>query len=148
MLEAITAAERDVAEAEADYNDAKQAATDAKKRYEGKVDRLRDVIKSANEPLLPFSETEETFDKGWRDVAIDDLDLPTQLVEHLGEKQLHTIGDLSDWTSNKQLTDIDGVGPAKAEQIENALTKFWQDNPQYAESEDPEGGESEENEAA
>jgi hypothetical protein len=52
--------------------------------------------------------------------------LPQSLVVRLGEASLTTIGLLADFTNaGKRLTDLDGVGEAKAEKIEQALERFW-----------------------
>ena len=42
------------------------------------------------------------------------------------QHEFETLGDLADWTSKYQLTDINGIGPAKATQIDEALDKFWE----------------------
>lgn len=71
---------------------------------------------------------------GWRSVSIDDLGLPPSLAEKLREnpgKTIATVGDLSDWTSKFQITDIKGVGDKKAEVVESALDSFWEDHPEF-----------------
>lgn len=39
------------------------------------------------------------------------------------------MGDLGAWTREKQLSEIPGIGPGKAEKIEDRLVQFWAENP-------------------
>jgi hypothetical protein len=66
----------------------------------------------------------------WRDVQLDTL-FEGQVLKSLKKAVGRTVGDLADWTAveNNRLTDIEGIGPGKAEKIENRLMQFWQDNP-------------------
>jgi hypothetical protein len=68
----------------------------------------------------------------WRGVELSTLDpMPTTLVAVLAEANIRTVGDIADFTKPsptgfcKRLTDIPGVGKAKAEKIEAALDWFW-----------------------
>jgi len=70
----------------------------------------------------------------WRDVPIDTL-IGGALLKSLTKAGIDTVGALSDYTASEQrLTDLDGIGPSKAELIEETMLRFWQDNPQYAQS--------------
>ena len=43
---------------------------------------------------------------------------------------IDTVGQLADYSaSEKRLTDVAGIGPGKAQAIEDRLLEFWQDNP-------------------
>lgn len=69
-------------------------------------------------------------DESWRTTSLrDELGLPPGICNLLEEnpgKTIKTVGDISDWgNSGKDLTDIPKIGPAKVEQINNALDKFW-----------------------
>lgn len=81
---------------------------------------------------LPFKEGEtqasQEEDQSWREVTIEDAGIPEKLCVFLHENKppIETLGDLADWTSKYQLTDIMGIGPAKATQIDEALDKFWE----------------------
>lgn len=71
---------------------------------------------------------DETADESWRLETLASLGLPKKLLEKLAENDppLQTVGDVSDWIdADKRLTDIKGVGQAKAELIEQALEEFW-----------------------
>lgn len=129
-LEAIKEAERKVAQRESEWESAKADAADAKKRYDAAVEHLRDVITSSDEPRLPFGETEQP--ETWQAVRLETLGIPQTIVTLLDEGAgLQTVGALAEFTKRNRLTDISGVGIAKAEQIEAALESFWADHPEY-----------------
>lgn len=83
---------------------------------------------------LPFKEGESAAEAGqqeddsWREVSIEDAGIPEKLCAFLLENKppIETLGDLADWTSKYQLTDIMGIGPAKATQIDEAMDRFWE----------------------
>lgn len=68
-------------------------------------------------------------DQSWRSASILELGgygLTPAVIVKLGEDGIGTMGTLADHTnSGKLLTDIPGVGRAKAEAIEAALEGFW-----------------------
>jgi hypothetical protein len=70
----------------------------------------------------------------WAKVPLDTL-FDGALLKSLKKAGLNTVGGLSEYTaSDRRLTDIEGIGPGKAELIENTMLNFWSDNPQYSES--------------
>lgn len=70
-------------------------------------------------------------DESWKAVSIDVLaegetGVSEALLACLRKREIETIGDLAAWTAGgKQLADIDGIGKAKAERIEDAMEAFW-----------------------
>jgi uncharacterized coiled-coil protein SlyX len=74
-------------------------------------------------------------DETWRTVKLSNLgvadELPDGIVFSLADAGLETLGQLHDWLQpglsgyTKRLTDIAGIGAAKAEKIECALEAFW-----------------------
>jgi hypothetical protein len=70
-------------------------------------------------------------DESWKAVAIDVLaegekGVSEAVLACLRKREIETIGDLAAWTaSGKQLADLDGIGKAKAERIEDAMEAFW-----------------------
>lgn len=70
-------------------------------------------------------------DESWKAVSIDALaegetGVSEALLACLRRREIETIGDLAAWTaSGKQLADLDGIGKAKAERIEDAMEAFW-----------------------
>lgn len=71
----------------------------------------------------------------WADYPLDKL-FKGAIRKSLAAAGLNTVGDLSNYTaSERRLTDIDGIGPGKAEQIENRMMQFWEDNPDVEQTE-------------
>jgi len=74
----------------------------------------------------------------WRETSIDDLDLAETAKEKLRSAGIDTVGALADWVApNKagfcrRLTDLDGVGAATADKIDEALVAFWATRPAEA----------------
>lgn len=69
----------------------------------------------------------KTDDEAWKNAWLSSLALPTGVVIRLGEAGLQTVGDLAAYTENGgNLTEIAGIGAAKAQEIEDALMRFWE----------------------
>lgn len=65
-------------------------------------------------------------DDSWKDVPLSELNgIPDGVLNKLYAAQIATVGDLAAWSTDSALTDIAGIGQAKAETIEQALEKFW-----------------------
>lgn len=65
-------------------------------------------------------------DDSWRKVNIKDLKLGDKIQDNLEDAGIFTIGQVADHgVKGKQLTDIGGIGPAKARKIDDALAEFW-----------------------
>lgn len=138
LLAEIEDAERDCANAELDWQQAKSAAKCAKDEYDDRVLRLRSLIRAArndaNRPLLnptPAEEQPASPDDAWQKTPLADLGLSPKILEAMEVARVRTVGELADYTRQYMLTDIKGIGPAKAEEIEDALTKFWAEHPEY-----------------
>jgi hypothetical protein len=156
LLKRIMAAETRVSkcaiellQAEQDVRDAKELAKGKKASHLHAVRELQAEIKGdATRPLLNAMEGREpikaapveatTLDESWRVVTLQSLDgLTEAIVLHLHAADLHTVGELADYTAGRKvgkhgprdqgrrLTDLKGIGPAAAETIENAMTAFW-----------------------
>lgn len=119
----------------------------ATEEHKGAVATLRRAVRRGGREDRPLfdgvADLEPASDgaEAWRSVSIDALELPpriaTCLLEHK-PKPIATIGDLADYTSqpHNMLTDIKGIGGAAANQIDEALTLYWQRNPVASEEED------------
>jgi hypothetical protein len=89
----------------------------------------------------------------WRSVPLSDV-LSGKDAQRLAENaDLHTIGQLADWTDGKgknhrpqELTEIDGIGPAAADRINEALDAYWAANPRPSPAPVGEGPEESEDE--
>lgn len=68
----------------------------------------------------------------WRAVPLSNTKIPSNIIAILEEANYRTIGDISNLTnSGLCLTDIKGIGQAKAQKIEDALTQYWADHPEF-----------------
>lgn len=70
-------------------------------------------------------------DGPWKKVPLDEL-FSGAILKSLNEGGIKTVGDLADYTAteNQRITDIAGIGPGKAETIDEVMLKFWAANPQ------------------
>lgn len=141
---------RNVAERRAEYIKAKSEAKQAKSEWEEAGEDLIVLIDRIQNPQreLPFgppgtspidhaiemedkardgkSKPAPPTDESWRKVNIKELKLGDKIQDNLEDAGLFTIGQIADFTAKDQgLTDIGGIGPAKAQKIEDALTEFW-----------------------
>lgn len=66
----------------------------------------------------------------WAEVKLDTL-FDGALLKSLNKAGIKTVGDLAERTGNEWWAkDIPGIGPAKRQQIEDVMEKFWAANPQ------------------
>lgn len=82
-----------------------------------------DDDESEAEPMKPS--------KGpWAEVLLSTL-FKDSLLKSLNKAGLTTVGQLADYSSreNARLTDLEGIGPGKAEKIEETMIRFWEANP-------------------
>jgi len=125
----------------------KEEAGAAKKQYDEQVGKLRSTISTGPEQLMlsavesmdedpPAEEQAEEAAQAvegtaWREVKLETLDIPDGSLQCLYAAELETLGDLCDWQrrTEKELGAIKGIGPAKAKKIEEAMDRFWADNP-------------------
>ena len=128
----VSQADRRVAEAEVCLADAKAMLKAREQEWQRSVRELRDVVCGREQPMLPYPKPDaEAEPDAWRDTPIEMLDrLSETICLRLREHALKSIGDIADYTAEgKLLTDLAGIGQAKAEVIEDALTKYWEDHP-------------------
>jgi len=136
LLDSIRRIETEVSLAETEWLSRQEAAKDAKKRFDAAVSKLRFAVRETNQLALPFTEPEEPGVDAWREVPIESLNLSGTIVAILHEQNLSTLGAVADFTaSGSTLTNVTGIGPASADKIEEALTEFWSDHPEYAKAE-------------
>lgn len=136
-----------VSKLEATADDAKKAASEAKKSYEAAVSDHFSLEKEldSGQARLPFPDEavppaqpvaeavtdSPTDDESWRRTHLDSLELSASIIDKLHESEIRTVGDLSDYLkpnaagSCKRLIDLPGIGEVKAEAIEEALMLFW-----------------------
>jgi hypothetical protein len=122
-------------------------AKQSKKSWEAAAKSLSKLIAKSGEKYPLFDREEhgapstapESASEEWREVAIDILGnhgLSGAIIAKLIEVGIETIGHMADWTAGtglylnangtgRPLTDLSGIGKAKAEKIEAALESFW-----------------------
>ena len=85
---------------------------------------------SPDQPLL-FNDTDAgSNDEAWRDQELPELNITEHTVSLLAEAQITTLGELVAYqTEYRGLTDIDGIGDAKATEIEDAIAAYWVAHP-------------------
>lgn len=99
-----------------------------------KIESTAEAVKT--EQLALEAKVAATPRDGWRAFRLEHTTIPSTTVKLLAESNYHTIGDIANLTaSGLPLTDIKGVGQAKADKIEAGLARFWQDHPEYGDAE-------------
>lgn len=67
----------------------------------------------------------------WRDHPLDAM-FAGAILKSLKKAGIETVGALADYSaSERRLTDIEGIGPGKAANIEERMLGFWSSNPQF-----------------
>lgn len=155
LLAEIAEAEMLCANAEEAVNEAKAVLKEAKAEYDGCVLKLRRLAKAVrndeDRPLFDGIEEEGEEKQSGEDqyaalltTSIDVLSLPAGVVSKLAEEYVKTIGDLEqlreDITLGRKAWPK-GIGPAKVDVIETAVTEWIADN--YSDSDNTDSDEME-----
>ena len=137
----------EVATMDSEIDDLTEKRKKLNKNRETKIDEIKELSQQLRQPDMPLFEKErlkkEGKDEAWRTVPIETLQqyhdgFSDSLVGKLLEYPLKTIGDLADFGKSEfnQLTNIKGIGEAKAEIIEASLEEYWKANPVGQDGED------------
>ena len=138
VIEKILEYEQACTFAEGEVEDAKAKLKEAKARYDNCVVRLRKFIRGIyndrdrplfTQPAEQESETEDQEDPPelWRDVPLDELNLPKGIYNKLTENDVATAGDLEDLRGEISLGRKEwpkGIGRAKVDIIETVIVEF------------------------
>lgn len=139
--EQVREMEREVTEAKADWEKAKDRSLAAKKRYDELVNDLRDFIAEAPDPQLNLfdqpvtravvannSDAQDSSpDVDWRDRPIADTGLSDKMLDKLREIGIHNLGQAETFRVGQVAgypggaRDIAGWGAKKVSDFENAL---------------------------
>lgn len=137
MLSRIFESSRLVREKHADYEAKNKLSKAAKQAWEAAAEEHSDLEaeleRERNDPATPGPLFEQpaaiqNVEDLWREVSIRVAleGPPVGVIVSMNEAGIFTMGDLADWTAaGKRLTDIPGVGEAKAQQIHDAEADFW-----------------------
>jgi hypothetical protein len=130
-LAEIRAAAREAGVDEREYLVRKEAASDAKKTWEAALTRLQRLCLATQEELPLFDRPADAVvePEPWRSHPVAELGLPDGIVTALEEAGLATVGAMADYTEDHQITDVLGIGQAKADKIDEALLVFWATHP-------------------
>lgn len=141
-------AKAEVSQKQAKVDYLKEALKTAKKAFDVAVAELL-VFDEEELPLFDNkpsssssgkpSKAKAAMNEAWRDLHITELQLSdrtTELLLSASPSAIETIGDLTDFLNDKKgrrYTDIDGIGPAKAQEIDDAMVDFFANHPEYCE---------------
>jgi ERCC4-type nuclease len=111
---------------------------DAKGSLEMATRELLALIDEREQPtLFPTADSAETSTTdAWRSEPIEVLNLPVGIVKVLQEAMITTLGAIATQGEVGSLTDIEGIGEAKAEKIADALEQYWREHPQTGPGQD------------
>lgn len=129
--------EKRVRELEDVASDKKLDAKIAKDAFESADTALRNLIRRGPyQAELPFGKEEEA-NEDWKAVSVEELGISASMIAGLDEAGFKTIGDLAAHTeAGKELTDINGIGPKKAEDLAARLATWWDEHPDYVTGDD------------
>ncbi len=134
--EQIRQSEKEVRTLELEHGAAKSEAATAKKAFEQADEELRHLI--ARGPDMQGRLDLDAGNEAWRSVPLADLGIDDSNLEKLKENQppLVTIGDVRSFCEKYELTNVKGIGPGAELKIEQALSRYWQEQPQTESSDE------------
>ena len=128
LLGAIQRSEDCVRQAESDLDQAKENVKYLNQVFQRSIADLRKLVRCGIEPSPLFDEPKDENEDPRLEMTVSKLDLPQIIFKLFGDAKIETISDIAAWTKGNKLTDIKGIGEAKAEEIEAALERFWKEN--------------------
>lgn len=121
---------REVKDARAEWQDAKDTASSLKKAYESKNDKLHELISRGPDPQKILPGFTDGADQ-WRVRPIRDLAISDGIIETLEAEGISSLGDLQRfWDSGKYLSDIKGIGPEKSATVADAFADYGASHPE------------------
>lgn len=132
-LTALEEMEREVAAAEAEWRDCKEATKEAKAVYDAKVLQMRAMIRAAsndkNRPLLAAIEKPAEPDadpaiEAWRAATLEAMGINGRIAKALGEANLTTRGLIADYQQQYNLRGIPGLGDKSQEELQELLENW------------------------
>lgn len=103
-----------------------------KKLLNEERDKLEDIDRASKEEALPIIKASSPTSEAWRDVPMTHLTkisknpLTETVVTKLVDAGYDTLGKLTDYkSSGSWYTDIDGIGKATSDKIDDAIEQFF-----------------------
>lgn len=103
-----------------------------KKLLNEERDKLEDIDRASKEEALPIIKASSPTSEAWRDVPMTHLTkisknpLTETVVNKLIDAGYDTLGKLTDYkSSGSWYTDIDGIGKATSDKIDDAIEQFF-----------------------
>lgn len=125
----IRTVETDISKAEGDLEAAKAEIKSLEAHREKLIAEMREVLEGRHATL--FDSVKQASDEVWRSVTLSELGIKGKIAESLTEKELTTLGAISDYiNAGKRLIDIPGIGEGAQEKIEKACERYWEKHPQ------------------
>lgn len=144
----IQEAEQQAFEAEEQYEGANTVAKMLKKRWESRVEVLRQLIRRGPDSQLPlpFGEDGEAEpEDAWKAVPINDvLQLTDKQAEKLLDAGIRTVGDFELLRAGDGITSLKGIGQATADAWEDNMLDWLAVNSRPAADDQSEDSEPEE----
>ena len=144
----IQEAEQQAFEAEEEFEDANTVAKMLKKRWESRVEVLRQLIRRGPDSQLPLPFGEDSDaepEEAWKQVPIlDVLQLTDKQAEKLQEAGIKTVGDFELLRAGEGITSLKGVGQATADAWEDHMLDWLAQNSRSPQDDDSEDDDSEE----
>jgi hypothetical protein len=136
----IQEAEQQAFEAEEEFEDANAVAKMLKKRWESRVEVLRQLIRRGPDSQLPLpfaEESEQEPDDAWKQVPIVDvLQLTDKQAEKLLDAGIKTVGDFELLRAGEGITSLKGIGRATADAWEENMLDWLAQNSRPTEDDD------------
>ena len=143
----IQEAEQQAFEAEEEFEDANTVAKMLKKRWESRVEVLRQLIRRGPDSQLPLPFGEDSDaepEEAWKQVPIlDVLQLTDKQAEKLVDAGINTVGDFELLRAGDGTTSLKGIGQATADAWEENMLDWLAVNSRPDEDDQPEEDESE-----
>lgn len=133
--EEIRTLNQEVCEARSAWTIAKDKASGLKKTFDALNYELLQTIRRGPDPQrkLPLdgaANSTTSPSDAWRSVKVSELTISSSTAETLVDNFLSTLGELSDfWKAGNMLTDLVGIGGAKADAVADAFAAYGVEHP-------------------
>lgn len=129
--EEIRRMERSVRTLELEYEALKEEAGDAKKAFDRADKALRELIAKGADPQMTLP-LDDSPAEAWKLTPLAEVKgISKGLLEKMAGAGLENLGQYQAFYANEHdLTEIDGIGPEKANKIADAIADWFKDHPE------------------